>query len=354
MLTIARTVTKSRVRVSRYDAVSARPLAHGWVGRLGFLDEPRVHHSTPRGAGVAGSLRASILIINRDDVAVADTLEALDRLEPVASGDVEVVVVDASSGRLAHIRERHPRARWIDFPALNGRTTIPHQRNLAVRESTSETLIFIDASCVPDDGWLEELLEPIEQAGETIVAGSSRSSTAPSIRDHTALLLSEQKYIREAPTINLALRKSLFEQIGGFDESFGYGSDVDFTWRAREAGYRIRYVPEAVVHHDWGDPGREMRRSYTYGKARARLYLKHPRHWRELFDEDIMALAYPVYLLALPLSFFRRLRWLPLLVLIPLIRNRDRKPVSTLADHLLFGAGILSEVASRSAPPRSA
>jgi GT2 family glycosyltransferase len=46
------------------------------------------------------------------------------------------------------------------------------------------------------------------------------------------------------------LRRELFEQLGGYDESyFAFYEDVDLNVRARIAGWRFEYVPEAVVWH---------------------------------------------------------------------------------------------------------
>jgi hypothetical protein len=46
------------------------------------------------------------------------------------------------------------------------------------------------------------------------------------------------------------LRRELFEQLGGYDESyFAFYEDVDLNVRARVAGWRFEYVPEAVVWH---------------------------------------------------------------------------------------------------------
>lgn len=45
-------------------------------------------------------------------------------------------------------------------------------------------------------------------------------------------------------------RKSMLEQIGGFDEDFfAYGDDAELGLRARIAGWRCLYIPEAVVRH---------------------------------------------------------------------------------------------------------
>lgn len=50
----------------------------------------------------------------------------------------------------------------------------------------------------------------------------------------------------------MMVRADVFEELGGFDESNFplYCDDVDFSWRARLAGYRCTHVPTAVVFHD--------------------------------------------------------------------------------------------------------
>lgn len=46
------------------------------------------------------------------------------------------------------------------------------------------------------------------------------------------------------------LRRSAWEAIGGYDESiFMYAEDVEYSYRLRRAGYRLRYCPDAVVWH---------------------------------------------------------------------------------------------------------
>ncbi len=48
-------------------------------------------------------------------------------------------------------------------------------------------------------------------------------------------------------------RKELLEQVGGFDEDFfAYGDDAELGLRARIAGWRCLYVPDAVVRHHRG------------------------------------------------------------------------------------------------------
>jgi GT2 family glycosyltransferase len=49
----------------------------------------------------------------------------------------------------------------------------------------------------------------------------------------------------------LAVERSLFDQIHGFDdEMFLYVEDVEISWRIRQEGYKIQYLPHAKVYHN--------------------------------------------------------------------------------------------------------
>jgi GT2 family glycosyltransferase len=49
------------------------------------------------------------------------------------------------------------------------------------------------------------------------------------------------------PFNSLMLRRSAFEEVGGFDESFIHGEDRDLLFRLRERGIGIEVIPEVVV-----------------------------------------------------------------------------------------------------------
>jgi GT2 family glycosyltransferase len=149
-------------------------------------------------------------------------------------------------------------------------------------------------------------------------------------------------YVRECPTLNVAFRREAFDAVGGFDERFAYGSDVDFSWRLNDAGYRIRLVPDAVVQHDYGTWRRQLRRSYAYGQARARLYRKHRSRLRRILRDDPVAVIYPLFLLGLPLTAIFPLY--PALLLIPAWRNRAHGGLRVSVDHMIFGVGVLREL----------
>jgi glycosyltransferase involved in cell wall biosynthesis len=282
----------------------------------------------------------SFLIINKNDPGIRDTLRALAGVSSPLVSVRETLVVDASDERAGDYRAEFPDVHWVPFTRASDKPTIPEQRNVAVRRSSGDILVFIDASCVPDERWLDELVAPIVNEGERAVAGSYRSLGAEGIRDEDARILGTPRYLREAPTMNLAVVRSIFDEIGGFDESFSYGSDVDFTWRLNDAGIGVRYAPKAVVRHEWGAVRSEVKRSWVYGKARYRLYAKHRRRRGKVLREDPVAVVYPALLLALPAAVIQ-----PLVLALfgaLLLRNRGKRPFLTVAHHLVYGAGVLA------------
>jgi glycosyltransferase involved in cell wall biosynthesis len=299
------------------------------------------------------SSKISIVVISKDEPALVETLAALEAVSRGRDEDhgdgVETVVVDASAGRLDEIRDRFPATRWIAYVSPGGvRTTIPHQRNAGVSASIGEIVVFTDAGCVPREGWLDRLIAPILSGDEQIVCGAVTSPSGNSVYDDPRFAR-KQEYLDECPTINLAFRREVFYRVGGFDESFAYGSDIDFTWRARAEGLRIRNAPDAVVVHDWQGGRRQLRRAYQYGAARCRLYRKHSHRRRAVLRQDPILVAYPAFLVVLPLAVVFP-PYLALL-LIPLWRNRSHRPLLVLVDHLLYGLGALSELGRRTAAP---
>jgi glycosyltransferase involved in cell wall biosynthesis len=292
----------------------------------------------------------SVVIISKDETSLDDTLTAVTRQAEALGEAFEIIVVDASDHRLDYIRMRHEmKVRWVQFvqpPEVS--VTIPHQRNVGVREATGEIIVFIDAACQPQQGWLARLVAPLFQ-GEHFVEGLVLSPQGDARQKWIDWQIKgenrESDYLRECGSANIALRRDVFDAVGGYDEGFTYGSDVDFSWRAVDAGYRIRWAPDAAIRHDWGTWRRQLRRNYVYGKARVRLYRKHRARLKYALRYDFSVFAYPVFLLGLPLALI--FPSYPALLLIPAWRNHSDGALSALnqlAFGVAFGVGVLAEL----------
>jgi cellulose synthase/poly-beta-1,6-N-acetylglucosamine synthase-like glycosyltransferase len=294
----------------------------------------------------------SVVIISKDEPGIDETLADVSREVDTLSEPCEVVVVDASDGRLDYIRDRHAAlVRWIDFrPPPGARVSIPHQRNAGVREARGDIIVFTDAGCRPGRGWLASLLAPL-LAGEDVVAGAQRDPSGRGLmearRELRPATAGQPAYLAEAPTINLAFYRQVFDKVGGFDENLAYGSDMDFSWRVVESGYRVRYSPEAVVEHDWGTSRRQRHRQFIYGKARARLYRKHRSRLKRVLRNDPIVVVNPLLLLGMPIALIFPPYLLLLLVPARACRYHGRwGVVRAVPDQLWFGAGVLAELAT--------
>jgi hypothetical protein len=286
------------------------------------------------------TLRLSVVVVNKDDERVKDTLAALSA--PLR-GVHEVLVVDASSGHLEHIRAAYPDVKWVDFVSQRGVSrTIAEQRNVGIDRSTGDVVAFLDASCVPAEGWSTAILDSI-RSGERIVCGRIASSEGESIHDigngQDGL---EAGYVEECSNMNVAFHREVFDSVGRFDEELGFAEDVDFAWRARESGLAIRFEPAALVRHDWGGQRENFARAFRYGVGRTRLYRKHRARRIQLLRHDLYISVYAVYTLLLPVSLVAP--WYLLFLAVPLLQHRRSKPFETVGYRLVYSLGVWSEV----------
>lgn len=288
------------------------------------------------------SLKTSLVIVNKNERLLSDTLDAV---KPFVGHMLhEVVVVDASDGSLDDIRLSHEWARWIDYTQPPGISiTIAHQRNLGVEVAEGDIIVFTDSGCFPEDGWLDRLLAPILYEGEFVSCGPARSIGKSVYSGVHWWGNADEDYVPMATTINLAFRREAFNAVGGFDEAFGSAEDIDFTWRLTDCGFRLRWVQDSVVRHDWGTPERQLRRAFFYGKGGCRLLRKHPTRIRESAKQNSVPMIYALFLLGLPVML--KWRWYPFVLLWPIWRHRKEElRWLVLLDHLFMGAGMLHEL----------
>lgn len=163
-----------------------------------------------------------------------------------------LVVDNASSDATAERVARYPVTRLHE--PIRG---IARARNAGIRAAQGECIAFTDADCVPCTGWLSALVEGWEDpfigcfAGE--ITGQSSSRWVPRYVEDRKLIsqrLLLSSMLPVAATGSIAFRRSVFESVGGFDETFRYGEDADLTWRLQKwGGFGIRYNPRALVAH---------------------------------------------------------------------------------------------------------
>jgi GT2 family glycosyltransferase len=207
---------------------------------------------------------AAVAVVVPTRQRVAQLGRLLAALEAQASAPpFEVVVVDDASvdGTGQLLDERAARMAFpLTVVHLQRRSGPAAARNVGWRSARAPLVAFIDDDCVPDPGWLATLTARLGQAdvvqGRTVPDPSQLDGRPFSYTIHVA---GEWGYYEAC---NIAYRRDLLEQLGGFDESFRYdheppegagpiyGEDMDLAWRAKDVGGRIVFEPGAQVFHD--------------------------------------------------------------------------------------------------------
>ena len=85
------------------------------------------------------------------------------------------------------------------------------------------------------------------------------------------------------------VRRRLFESLGGFDERFFmYLEDLDFSLRARQAGWRSTYLVDARAEHTGGGTSAQVKTARLFYALRSRrLYVR--KHFAPLPAASLMA-----------------------------------------------------------------
>jgi len=255
-------------------------------------------------------VRVSIIMVtwNCRDLA----LRALDALEGMADEGAQVIVVDnASSDGTADTVAARPNPPVVIRSGEN--LGFAGGVNLGVETVLAPYVLLLNPDVVMRGGVLDGLLEYIDLHEDVAVVGPrvlnpdgslqvSRRRFPSLIGDlfdalGLARLFPRSAFFNRSEVLHpgageaqdvdwlsgccFLLRRQTFEDVGGFDpDFFMYAEETDFCLRARQAGWRVCYVPSGDVMHDGGGSTRKARArmQVEYRRSMLRFYRKHGGH----------------------------------------------------------------------------
>ena len=146
-------------------------------------------------------------------------------------------------------------------------------RNLAAKQAQGDLLLFTDSDCVVDPDWIERAAVATTP-DHPVVAGGLRfpESNPLDLGDNLAIFHAVHVTHSIGPargsvgTNNLAVRRDVFDRLGGFDEDLTVGEDSEFLDRVRSAGYPVWFDPSFSVRHQ------SNRNTAAQVRAHARWY----------------------------------------------------------------------------------
>ncbi|MHA2283971.1 MAG: glycosyltransferase, partial [Promethearchaeota archaeon] len=176
-------------------------------------------------------------------------------------------------------------------------------RNRGILHARGDILVFTDTDCMVSRQWLRNLLSSHTDSEIGCFAGKISSYQPETLAECFAdidpenhdqfLCVTKWSY---AQTANVAYRKGVFKSIGLFNSELEFSGDVDFSWRMLKHGkYRMKYEPDAVVHHKHRSSLRGLYKQHQgYGEGIGDLLKLYPGSSEDTicFVEDIFRFGF--------------------------------------------------------------
>ncbi len=244
---------------------------------------------------------------------------------------VEVIVAGLISGndvsrRVEEFAERHANIRHlpVSFPVGDS----SEKKNAGAGAARAPIIAFIDDDVVVSPEWAERMLEAFEDPSVGLASGPSLTPEDVSLMARLAgVALSSpaagyvsERYVSGHPAprrvkwsrligCNMAYRRSVFEELGGFDPKFWPGEEMIAAFKATQAGHKLLFHPKAwLVHYPRATFFRFVRQIYGYGATRIRLIRARVEIEPATLVPALWVLSLPV--LGLGALFFPLFGWL--------------------------------------------
>src|SRR5262245_23004410 len=190
-------------------------------------------------------------------------------------------------------------------------------RNEGVRHAAGEIICFTDADCVAHKDWVTRLVRSFDRKEVGAVAGSYGIVNKENVLAdciHREILYRHEKFksdfVRAFGSYNCAVRKDVFNGVGGFDERYRFasGEDNDLSYKILKGGYKILFDRAALVdHHHPSQIKNYLRSQFQHGYWRAKMYRDHPgmsggddyTFWKDMVEVAIVMLIFLASFLSL-------------------------------------------------------
>lgn len=167
---------------------------------------------------------------------------------------------------------------------------LPVARNIGLSHVQAPYYLTTDADCVAEPDWVARMVGRLEMAGEQFVAVGGRIkkyAEKTMVQKYGITVDDGQRSLNYLPALNLpyvtgansGFRTDRVRAVGGYDESFFCGEDVDLCYRLGLAGGQLTVEPAATVYHEDRERLIDHYRRFRYYAIDQALLFKKYRQW---------------------------------------------------------------------------
>ena len=222
-------------------------------------------------------------------------------------GDAEVIIADNGStdDSLDFVRAQYPRLRIIELDKNYG---FAGGYNRALQQVKADYYVLLNDDVEVTPGWIEPVVAQMQQHPDTAICqpkllmydqrdtfeyaggagGFLDKYGYPFCRGRMFTSLEQDNGQYNTPSeifwasgAAMFVRADVWHQLGGLDDDFfAHMEEIDFCWRAKNAGYRVEYCPQSTVFHVGGGtlPKSNPRKTYlNFRNNMALLYKNLPK-----------------------------------------------------------------------------
>ncbi len=234
-------------------------------------------------------MKVSILIPLKSDNAYIR--ETLARLKEIDYPDYEIIVLpDAPYS-------------WGDSVRVipTGAVGPAAKRDAALAYAQGDIIAFLDDDTFPERDWLKNAVKYFDDARVAAIGGPAVTPAADTLRQQASgavyvsllgggnyayrYLPKQAKEVDDYPTCNLLVRRSVLQQLGGFDTTFWPGEDTKLCLDIIKRGMKIIYAPDVIVYHH----RRPLFRGHLH---QVRNYAMHRGYFVKRFPETSLRPSY--------------------------------------------------------------
>jgi glycosyltransferase involved in cell wall biosynthesis len=182
-------------------------------------------------------------------------------------------------------------------------------RNLAAKKSQGAYLAITDAGCVLDKDWLKELWHKHQESKAAVVAGYYRGLAKNTFQEATIpyFLVMPERLIENKflpATRSMLIKKSLWQEMAGFEEKLDFNEDYHFAHRLKNKGIKMAFSKKAIVN--WLPPKdiyQFIKKIFYFAKGDAASKLIRPKVYL-IFLRYLIFLAILLFFFNIYLIFF--------------------------------------------------